>query len=218
MRIHFVEPTGVQSVELHFSTNFKSISDRLRRRGLVNSLLFHFHCRRNHLLGNPIPLVLSHLGTNIRVDLYKIRRNGTLPQGLLMGTIFLMLAVLALNYSLTMIVAPQYAHYGNQRYCNHTIGDFGEVRDCSKFPELILPCAASAEAEEVCTPAVISTFINRITLAFPFFGEVAFWGQFAFLGVWMVAAVICGITQPKVDHGGEHDDDDDETTGLLDGR
>jgi LMBR1 domain-containing protein 1 len=117
-----------------------------------------------------------------------------------------------------MVVAPQYAHYGNQRYCNHTIGDFGEVRDCDKFPELILPCTASAEAEEVCTPAVVSTFINRITLAFPFFGEVAFWGQFAFLGVWVLAGLAGVLRRPKVDAGGEEEDEEDETTGLLDGR
>lgn len=38
-----------------------------------------------------------------RVDLYNIKRHGTLPQGLLMGTVFLMLSVLALNYTITMV-------------------------------------------------------------------------------------------------------------------
>ena len=133
-----------------------------------------------------------------------------------MGTIFLMLAVLALNYSLTMVVAPQYAHYGNQRYCNHTIGDFGEVRDCSKHPDLIFACTASADAEEVCTPAVVSSFINRITLAFPFFGEVAFWGQFTFLGVWLIVSIAGALKRPNVDEaGGVSEDEEDETTGLL---
>ena len=134
-----------------------------------------------------------------------------------MGTILLMLTVLALNYSLTMVVAPQYAQYGNQRYCNHTVGDFGEVRDCEKFPELIFPCIASQEAEEVCTPAVVSTFINRITLAFPFFGEVAFWGQFAFVGVWIVFGIAKLLGWPK-DYQRVDEDEEDETTALLDGR
>jgi LMBR1 domain-containing protein 1 len=133
-----------------------------------------------------------------------------------MGTIVLMLVVLALNYSLTMVVAPQYAHYGNQRYCNHTVGDFGEVRDCSSYPELILACTASADAEEICTPAVVSIFINRITLAFPFFGEVAFWGQFAFLGVWLLAGIAGTLRRPKLDETGVvSDDDEDERAGLL---
>ena len=127
-----------------------------------------------------------------------------------------MLAVIALNYSLTMVVAPQYAHYGNQRYCNHTIGDFGEVRDCSKHPELIFACNAAPDAEEICTPAIVSTFIDRITLAFPFFGEVAFWGQFAFLGVWLVAGVLETLRRSKPNEtSGVSDDDEDETTGLL---
>jgi LMBR1 domain-containing protein 1 len=155
-------------------------------------------------------------GTDIRIDLYKIRRNGTLPQGILMGTIFLMLAVIALNYSLTMVVAPQYSHYGNQRFCNHTIGDFGEVRDCSNHPDLIIDCTASKDSEEVCTPAVVSTFINRITFAFPFFGEVAFWGQFAFLGCWLIMGIYSVIKRPTLDETGTiSDDEDDENTGLL---
>src|SRR5271170_6128481 len=130
-----------------------------------------------------------------------------------------MLSVLALNYSLTMVVAPQYAHYGNQHFCNHTIGDFGEVRDCIDFPELILPCTATQDAEEVCTPAVVSTFIDRITLAFPFFGQVAFWGQFAFLGVWLLAGIAGSLRRPKLDETGgiSEDEEEDETTGLLEG-
>jgi len=151
---------------------------------------------------------------NDRVDLYKFKRNGTFPQALLMGTIFVMLAVLALNYSLTMVVAPQYAHYGSQRYCNHTIGDFGEVRDCSSHPDLIFPCTSSNAADEVCTPAVVSTFIDRITLAFPFFGEVAFWGQFAFIGVWILAGIAGSLSRPKLDET-QAEDEDDERTGLL---
>lgn len=151
-----------------------------------------------------------------RVSLYKIRHNRTPPQGLLIGTVFLMLAVLALNYSLTMIVAPQYAHYGNQRYCNHTVGDFGEVRDCSRHPDKIFLCTAAKDADEVCTPAVISTFIDRITLAFPLFGEIAFWGQFAFLGVWLVMSICGALKRPKADEGGvESEDEEDERTGLL---
>lgn len=162
--------------------------------------------------GNYAPVRAS---TYYRVDLYKIRPNGTLPQGLLMGTIFLMLAILALNYSLTMVIAPQYSHYGNQRYCNHTVGDFGEVRDCSKHPEYIFACTASPYADEVCTPAVVSVFIDRITFAFPFFGEVAFWGQFAFLGVWLISGIAGVLKRPKLGETDVASDEEDETTGLL---
>ena len=152
-----------------------------------------------------------------RVDLYKIRRHGTLPQGLLMGTIFLMLSILALMYSLTTIVAPQYAHFGGQTYCNHTIGDWGEVRDCTDVPQAILPCSSASEAKDICTQTVVSLFLNRITLTFPFFGGVAFWGQFAFLGVWVVAGLAGVLRRPRMEDLGERgsDDEDDERTGLL---
>jgi LMBR1 domain-containing protein 1 len=154
--------------------------------------------------------------SEIRVDLYKIRRNGTLPQGILIGAIFLMLSVIALTYSLTMIVAPQYAHYGSQTYCNYTVGDFGEVRDCTGRPDLIFACTSNKDADEICTPAVVSTFIDRITLAFPFFGEVAFWGQFGFLGVWIIAGLWAGLTRPRLDEtGGTDEDEEDENTALL---
>lgn len=217
MWIYPGESTGFQSVELHLSAGFQSLPDRLCYHGCSHPLLLHLNSGRYSLCRDSLSLVcLECTRANGRVDLYKIRRNGTVPQGLLMGTIFLMLAVIALNYSLTMVVTPQYAHYGNQRYCNHTIGDFGEVRDCSSFPELVLPCTSSADAEEICTPAVVSTFINRITLIFPFFGQVAFWGQFVFLGVWMLVGIAGSLIRPKLDEtGGSDDDEIDETTGLL---
>jgi hypothetical protein len=217
MWVYPCKSAGVQSVELHLFASFKGLPYRLCLHDHSHLILLHRNGHRNHICWHSLPLVILFPKTaDHRVDLYKIRRNGTLPQGLLMGTIFLMLAVIALNYSLTMVVAPQYAHFGNQRYCNHTIGDFGEVRDCTNHPDLIFPCSAAKEAEEICTPAVVSTFIDRITLAFPFFGQVAFWGQFAFLGVWVLAGVAGVLRRPKLDEtGGISEDEDEETTGLL---
>jgi len=56
------------------------------------------------------------------VSLFEIRPGHTKPQGLLMATVMLTLTVLAINYSITMIIAPQYAHYGGQKFCNKTVG------------------------------------------------------------------------------------------------
>jgi LMBR1 domain-containing protein 1 len=55
------------------------------------------------------------------VSLFRIRPGHTKPQGMLMATVMLMLTVLAINYSVTMIIAPQYAHYGGQRFCDKTV-------------------------------------------------------------------------------------------------
>lgn len=55
------------------------------------------------------------------VVLFQLRPSATKPQGMLMSTVMLTLAVLAINYAFTMVLAPQYAHYGNQMYCAHTV-------------------------------------------------------------------------------------------------
>lgn len=54
------------------------------------------------------------------VSLFRIRKAATMPQGLLFSTILLTLGLLALNYSLTAVVAPGYAHFGSQVYVSGT--------------------------------------------------------------------------------------------------
>ncbi|KAK3828861.1 MAG: hypothetical protein J3Q66DRAFT_323751 [Benniella sp.] len=50
------------------------------------------------------------------VNMYKFRRAATQPQGLLAGTMLLMLSLAGLCYSLTMSVAPDYSMFGSQKY------------------------------------------------------------------------------------------------------
>jgi LMBR1 domain-containing protein 1 len=105
------------------------------------------------------------------IRIFQIRNSHTSPQALLLATAMLMLIILALNYSISMVVAPQYATFGKP--------------DCSDSKELIKPCSELAKnpaAQQVCTPSVVSTFLNRVTLNYPFFGVVFFWAQFLFLG------------------------------------
>lgn len=119
------------------------------------------------------------------VVIFKIRKGHTSPQAMIVGTMLLALVVLAINYSVTMLIAPQYAIFGPQRFCDRPARHPGEQPDCSKHHKAIKPCSERADnpsAGEVCTPSVVSTFINRITVNFPFFGVVTFWAQFAFLG------------------------------------
>lgn len=119
------------------------------------------------------------------IVLFRIRKGHTSPQALLMATVMLTLIVLAINYSVAMMVAPQYATFGPQTYCDRPAHHPGEQPDCSKHRSAIKPCSELADnpvAKDVCTPSVVSTFINRVTINFPFFGVVDFWAQFAFLG------------------------------------
>lgn len=119
------------------------------------------------------------------VILFKIRKGKTSPQALLVATVMLALMVLAINYSVAMMVAPQYTTWGPQTYCDRAPKHPGEQPDCTKHHSAIKPCselADNAAATHVCTPSVVSTFINRITVNFPVFGIISFWAQFAFLG------------------------------------
>lgn len=119
------------------------------------------------------------------IRILQVRKGHTFPQALLMATVMLALITLALNYSISMVMAPQYATYGSQTFCDHPPRHPGEQPDCTDLETLIKPCSELADneaAKNVCTPSIVSTFLNRITLNFPFFGIVDFWAQFVFLG------------------------------------
>ena len=121
--------------------------------------------------------------------IFQIQKGRTSPQAILIATVMLTLTALAINYSLATMVAPQYAHYGTHTFCGHPPEAPGKQPNCSSHTSHILPCSEApssseaAAAKNVCTPSVVSTFLDRITVNFSFFGVVDFWAQFAFLGM-----------------------------------
>ncbi|KAK3709305.1 hypothetical protein LTR37_011043 [Vermiconidia calcicola] len=153
------------------------------------------------------------------VTLFKIRQRHTSPSAMLIATVLLTLMVFALNYSLAMIVAPQYATFGPQTYCDRPSRHPDEQPDCSNHKKAIKPCSERSDnpvANMVCTPSVVSTFLNRITVNFPYLGVVDFWAQFAFLGIFLLVFVVMLFRVPKLDE--EQLDDDlreEEEEGLL---
>src|ERR1700761_5662886 len=52
------------------------------------------------------------------ITIFRIRKGHTSPQALLLATVLLTLIVLAINYSVAAMIAPQYATYGSQTYCD----------------------------------------------------------------------------------------------------
>lgn len=119
--------------------------------------------------------------------LFQIRKGHTSPQALLITTVLLTLIVLAINYSVAMFVAPQYSHYGPQTFCDRPLRFPTDQPDCSNDKSKIRPCSEvsnSQAAANVCTPSVVSTFIDSVTVNFSVFGAVCFWSQFAFLGMY----------------------------------
>jgi LMBR1 domain-containing protein 1 len=119
------------------------------------------------------------------VTVFRVRRGRTSPQALLLATVLLALVGLAIDYAVVTMVAPRYAMFGPQAYCDREPRHPGEQPDCSTHRSAIRPCSERATnkvARDVCAPSVASTFVNRVTVNFPFFGVVDFWAQFAFLG------------------------------------
>jgi LMBR1 domain-containing protein 1 len=153
------------------------------------------------------------------LTIFKIRKGHTSPQALLMATVLLTLITLGINYSVAMVVAPQYATFGPQTYCDLNTNSLDEQPDCSMHPDLVKRCselATNPAAQNVCTPSVLSTFINRVTINFPFFGAVLFWAQFAFLGVYLVVFVTTLFRTPHLDQDEvDRDLEEEEEEGLL---
>jgi LMBR1 domain-containing protein 1 len=150
------------------------------------------------------------------LTIFRIRKAHTSPQALLMATVMLTLISLALNYSIAMMVAPQYATFGPQTYCDV---DAAATLAAGKAKWATNPCTEYADslvAKNTCTPTVASTFLNRVTVNFPFFGVVDFWAQFVFLGIFLLAFVVLLFRVPKLaEEDLEGDAIEEEEEGLL---
>lgn len=153
------------------------------------------------------------------LTLFRIRQGHTSPQALLLATVMLTLITLGLNYSIAMMVAPQYATFGPQTFCDHPPRHPGEQPDCTNHTNHIIPCSErtnSAAAKNVCTPSMVSQFLNRVTVNFPFFGAVDFWAQFVFLGVFLLVFAVMLFRTPKMrDEDADEDAVEEEEEGLL---
>lgn len=153
------------------------------------------------------------------VSLFRIQKGQTTPNAMLMGTVLLTLISLAVNYALALIVAPQYATYGPQTFCDLPTYNPDLQPDCSEHHNAIKPCTELSDnpiAKLVCTPSVQSTFLNRINANFPYFGLVSFYAQFAFLGIFLIVFVVMLFRVPKLDEDVLDDAlREEEEEGLL---
>ncbi|KAI8060859.1 hypothetical protein BC940DRAFT_311265 [Gongronella butleri] len=147
------------------------------------------------------------------VNLYTIRPGGTAPQGLLLMTVLLTLALLALNYVVSTVVVPGYAHFGSQVYCNYTIGG---QRDCTDHRDAILPCDVQAPTD-ICTPTTSSILIDRVAIDTPVLGLIFYYLQWLFLVVFVVAGLVAVCKRPRSNADSQTADDvDEEQQRLLD--
>jgi len=152
------------------------------------------------------------------VRVFQIRKGRTPPQALLVTTVMLALIMLAINYAIVSMVAPQYATFGTQKFCSKEPVP-GQKPNCAGQPDMILTCSEALDfklAKDVCTPSVMSTFINRVTITWPFFGAVDYWAQFVFLLVFLVTLLTALFRTPKLNLAElDEDAEVDEEEGLL---
>ncbi|KAK3393662.1 putative lysosomal cobalamin transporter [Podospora didyma] len=153
------------------------------------------------------------------VRIFQIKKGRTAPQALLIATVMLALIILAINYAVAMVVAPQYALYGTQTFCVNSPASPGLQPDCREHRDLVRPCSEGfndTHAKDVCTPTVMSTFLNRVTLNWPVFGAVDFWAQFAFLAVFLTVFITSLFRTPKLNISElDEEAEIDEEEGLL---
>lgn len=83
------------------------------------------------------------------VMLFRIRKGHTTPNAMLMATVLLTLMTLALNYSLAMVVAPQYATFGPQTFCDRPTNKLDLQPDCSQHHQAIKVSTCDERAHHV---------------------------------------------------------------------
>ncbi|NWQ69860.1 LMBD1 protein, partial [Neopipo cinnamomea] len=141
------------------------------------------------------------------IRLYKIRRGKTRPQALLFLCMILLLIVLHTSYMIYSL-APQYVMYGSQKYlvqvrCNffliylHTLGDiFRSLLYVILFPFILDQCIVTRTY----------LFLHK----FWFFSAAYYFGNWAFIAVFLIGLIISCCKGKKSVIEGEVDDDDSD--------
>uniref|UniRef100_A0A803TU78 Lysosomal cobalamin transport escort protein LMBD1 n=1 Tax=Anolis carolinensis TaxID=28377 RepID=A0A803TU78_ANOCA len=149
-------------------------------------------------LTNPLNMLLPVLQT-----LYKIRRGRTRPQALLFLCMILLLIVLHTNYMIYSL-APQYVMYGSQKYLiqnNVTID--GHLANITTWVAKV--CDADAP-EDQCTVTRTYLFLHK----FWFFSVAYYFGNWAFIAVFLFGLIVSCCKGKKSVIEGEVDEDDSD--------
>jgi LMBR1 domain-containing protein 1 len=124
--------------------------------------------------------------------LFRLKRRSSPPQGLLLASMILVLALLALT-NILMSLAPQYTTYGGQVYNNGTA---------------VVECGPQAP-KDACHMSQVSTFMSMISIGMPFFGVVFNWATWVFLGTTLISFFWSIIRCRKSNITSEADDSDE---------
>jgi LMBR1 domain-containing protein 1 len=103
--------------------------------------------------------------------LFRLKRRSSPPQGLLLASMILVLALLAIS-NMLMSLAPQYTTYGGQMYRNETG---------------VHPCDHTYASNTTCHMSQIGEFTTYVQIAMPFFGVAFYWITWAFLATTLLS-------------------------------
>uniref|UniRef100_A0AAR2J4I5 Lysosomal cobalamin transport escort protein LMBD1 n=1 Tax=Pygocentrus nattereri TaxID=42514 RepID=A0AAR2J4I5_PYGNA len=135
------------------------------------------------------------------IRLYKIRPQRTRPQALLFLCMILLLIVLHTSYMIYSL-APQYVMYGSQKYLLQVrarVGGNGLTASTTKI------CDADAP-EDQCTVTRSYLFLHK----FWFFSTIYYFGNWAFLAVFLIGLVVSCCRGKKSVIEGEVEADDSD--------
>ncbi|XP_069582759.1 lysosomal cobalamin transport escort protein LMBD1 [Ranitomeya imitator] len=129
------------------------------------------------------------------IRLYKIRRERTRPQALLFLCMILLLIVLHTSYMIYSL-APQYVMYGSQKYLEGNGNSSSSVS---------INCDANAPDDQ-CTVTRTYLFLHK----FWFFGTIYYFGNWVFIGVFIIGLIVSCCKGKKSIIEGEVEDDDSD--------
>uniref|UniRef100_A0A8C2HMY6 Lysosomal cobalamin transport escort protein LMBD1 n=1 Tax=Cyprinus carpio TaxID=7962 RepID=A0A8C2HMY6_CYPCA len=140
------------------------------------------------------------------IRLYKIRPQRTQPQALLFLCMILLLIVLHTSYMIYSL-APQYVMYGSQKYLLQTPLPTADPSQGNHSTAVTKICDADAP-EDQCTVTRSYLFLHR----FWFFSTIYYFGNWAFLVVFLIGLVVSCCKGKKSVIEGEVDADDSDVS------
>ncbi|MBN3304841.1 LMBD1 protein, partial [Amia calva] len=138
------------------------------------------------------------------IRLYKIRPGRTRPQALLFLCMILLLIVLHTSYMIYSL-APQYVMYGSQKYLLQSKMPTLGAPQGNSTTDMTKTCDAEAP-EDQCTITRTYLFLHK----FWFFSTIYYFGNWAFIAVFLVGLVVSCCKGKKSVIEGEVEDDDSD--------
>ncbi|NWV14946.1 LMBD1 protein, partial [Ptilonorhynchus violaceus] len=140
------------------------------------------------------------------IRLYKIRRGKTRPQALLFLCMILLLIVLHTSYMIYSL-APQYVMYGSQKYLTQVrfiVATYSQLRNI--FRSLLYVSILFPFNLDQCIVTRTYLFLHK----FWFFSAAYYFGNWAFIAVFLIGLIVSCCKGKKSVIEGEVDDDDSD--------